>query len=242
MNQQLQFQLNEFSHGVRQGEISSDSGLNAEKTELYHSLVLGNLQEVVEPCFPILRSIVCQNVWHELLFDFFQTTKLETPIFHQLPYEFVKYLQNINSETYPFMAELAHYEWVELELELAESVQSACNINEKEVLNTPWQLASCARLLAYDYNVHDIGEHYQPVEKVPTYLAVYQHSGKVNFMILNQPCFQLLECILEEAQPPIAVIEEVCELYPNLVPEQLSSQIHNLIYELYKDGVLLPQP
>lgn len=239
MSSTLKQQLGEFSESVRSGMPLKNSNLNAEKTALYHALVMGNLQEVISPCFPILRSIICRHTWSGFMLDFFQQRPLNTPLFHQLPFEFVTYLQNLPSKEYPFMADLAHYEWVELALELAASVNNIKRVVASQILETHWQLSSCAKLLSYEYDVYNIGSNYIPHQTIPTYLAVYKKDNAVEFMVLNELSFQLLECIIDSLQTPHEVLESLVEMYPNLDLEQLASQIQPLIYKLHQESILL---
>ena len=233
-------QLNEFSECVRSGLVPSEITLSQDKMSLYHSLIMCNMQEVIQPCFPVLKSLLCEATWQALALDFLQKTKLSTPLFHKLPYEFVIYLQNNPVDHYPFAAELAHYEWIELELELAQSMDKEQQaINSAEPLNVAWQLSSCARLLAYDYDVHNISCDYLPNQQIPTYLAVYQANDVVHFMSLNELSFQLLQCILAEEVCPLGVIQNICDLYPQLNQAQLQRQIETLLIKLSDEGIIL---
>ncbi len=101
-------------------------------------------------------------------------------------------------------------------------------------------MPTCAKLLAYDYDVHNIGDAYTPTEKMPTFLAVYQKDNSVHFMSINELSFQLLQCILEEALPPKEIIASVCDIYPTLNSQQLTPQIEALVFNLYQAGVLIP--
>ena len=137
------------------------------------------------------------------------------------------------------MADLAHYEWVELELELAVSVKKIKPVASCNILKTHWQLSGCAKLLNYEYDVHNIGSSYIPNQTIPTFLTVYKKDNAIEFMVLNELSFQLLQCIIDNSQTPYEVLESIVEMYPNVDFEQLASQIQPLIEKLHQEGILL---
>jgi hypothetical protein len=96
------------------------------------------------------------------------------------------------------MLELAHYEWVELALDVSQEVlpESAA---AGDVLDTVPRLSPLAWLLSYQFPVHKIGPGFRPTEaEEPTYLVVYRDSvDQVRFMTLNAATARLLELIRE---------------------------------------------
>lgn len=71
------------------------------------------LTDILNNAFPILNQKLEPSHWNTLVDDFFRTHPLTTPIFHEVPQEFVEYLYH-HAEKKWF--ELAHYEWVETAL------------------------------------------------------------------------------------------------------------------------------
>ena len=58
-----------------------------------------------------------------MLLDFIAEHRCLTPYYRQIPDEFVQYLQQERkrADDWPFLAELAHFEWIELQLSIAEA-------------------------------------------------------------------------------------------------------------------------
>ena len=50
-----------FAQQVKQPNSSSKMPFEQEKIELYHSLVVRNIESVISPCFPVLTSILLVN-------------------------------------------------------------------------------------------------------------------------------------------------------------------------------------
>lgn len=84
-----------------------------------HTLELRNstppeaLVEILTNAFPVLNKKLEPAHWNSIVDNFFRTHPLTTPIFHDVPQEFVEYLYH-HAEKKWF--ELAHYEWVETAL------------------------------------------------------------------------------------------------------------------------------
>ncbi|MFT7176490.1 MAG: hypothetical protein ACJAUG_002496 [Halioglobus sp.] len=121
----------------------------------------------------------------------------------EISQEFVNYLMNDYERRDcdpPFMAELAHYEWVELALDVSQDeIDSAAVDVDVDPLEAVPVLSPVAWVLSYRYPVHKIGAAYQPNEPTdPTFLAVYRdRSDSVKFMELNAAAARLLELVRE---------------------------------------------
>jgi hypothetical protein len=176
-----------------------------ERMATYRELFVNNVESFIANGFPVLRAILDDDRWRELVHDFFARHRCLTPYFMGIPEEFLAYLQNERSghpEDFPFLLELAHYEWVELALSVdtgsAPEWHQSLAGNE---LNLPIILSEVAWPLAYRYPVHRIGPNFLPQEppSEPTFLAVYRdRDDLVHFMELNPVSYRLLELIGED--------------------------------------------
>ena len=84
----------------------------------------------------------------------------------QLPQEFLDLLQNeytLQGDDYPFLIELAHYEYIELALSISEDANDMAGIDPDGDLtvNVPVRSALCW-VYAYQYPVHRIASYYLP--------------------------------------------------------------------------------
>jgi len=68
--------------------------------------------------FPVMDSLFTEPNWRQLIAEFIRDFKAETPYFPKLGEEFIFFLSARDGEKddLPFLLELAHYEWIELEL------------------------------------------------------------------------------------------------------------------------------
>lgn len=240
MSKALRQLQNSFSHAVRGHELSQSIEFDKRRLSIYQELLLNNLHDVVSPCFPILRSILPNDIWRGILKDFLKHYRVTTPIFHEVPFFMVKYLNLHPLPDYPYAYELAHYEWTELEVELGEAPKNQGTTGTISLLEQVWQLSATARLLEYNYEVDKISPDYQPQQEVKTYLIVYQTEGEIAFLKLNECSFQLLSMMLHESLSVKNIIQLIGEMYPTLNKNELLSSCIPLIRQLHDEQILQP--
>ena len=102
------------------------------------------------------------------------------------------------------MLELAHYEWVELALNISDQEIDLQGIDtETDLLDAVPVLSPLAWPLSYQYAVHRIGPDYLPKQpgEQPTYLVVYRDlNDEVHFLELNPVTAHLLQLISQDEQ------------------------------------------
>lgn len=183
------------------GRNSPPADVRPERMAMYRELFFNNVESFISGGFPVLRSLLEPAAWNELLEDFFARHRCATPYFLGIPEEFLGYLRDerANCPDDPaFLLELAHYEWVELALGVAEENAPSAAAAETDLLHSSLRLSEVAWPLAYRYPVHRIGPGYQPAEAPPqpTYLAVYRdRADSVHFMELSAATHRLLQLI-----------------------------------------------
>jgi hypothetical protein len=130
----------------------------------------------------------------------------QTPYFLEIPKEFLEFLEYEHKpdvDEFPFLLELAHYEWVELALSVStESNDLTAVDRDGDLLEGTPVLSLLAWPLAYRYPVHRISESYQPTEpgEQATYLAIYRNAdNEISFMELNAVTAGLLDKISNNA-------------------------------------------
>ncbi|HAT8252078.1 TPA: hypothetical protein JA489_14375 [Legionella pneumophila] len=240
MSESLKQLQNAFSQAARGHQQTQSSKFDERRLNIYRELLLNNLHEVVSPCFPVLLSILPNEIWWQMLKDVLKNQQIITPIFHELPLCIVNYLKAHPMPAYPFAHELAHYEWVELEVELSEPQKTEASTGAISLLEQTWQLSFTARLLEYNYEVDKISLDYQPKTEAKTYLIVYQMEGDVEFLKINELSFQLLSMMLHESMSARNIIQMLCETYSQLNENELISACIPLITQLYDEQVLQP--
>jgi len=167
---------------------------------MYRALFFNNIEGFLSGNFPVLRALLNDEQWLALTQDFYAKHPCHTPYFLQIPAEFLSYLQHERQcETdFPFMLELAHYEWVEMALATSQEEVVTHDKNLDELLNHAIALSPLAWPLAYQYPVHKIGPDFLPLaaSAQSTFIVVYRDiDDDVNFIEITVLTYRMLELI-----------------------------------------------
>jgi hypothetical protein len=179
-------------------------GIEDRRVGVYRDLMYRNVEGFMANSFPVLRSIIEDADWHLLMRRYFALHQARTPLFPKLPQEFLHYLDDHPTAhcELVFLRELAHYEWLELEVSLDKR-----EINDQiigvgvDCLDGVPLINPLARVRAYRFPVHRISPTYQPetAPDEPTYLAVYRdRQDEVGFMQLNSITARLVDLVLQD--------------------------------------------
>ena len=182
--------------------------VEARRMKIYNELFYNNVEDFMSSAYPVLRAIHDDDRWHRLIRDYFHSHKAKTPLFPEMPREFLYYLQHERGDQqndYPFMLELAHYEWAELALSLSEQEAELSNIDVHGdlLLGCP-VLSPLAWPRSYRWPVHQIGPDYLPEQPAESavHLLLYRDAGdEVHFLELNPVTARLLNLIEQQTLP-----------------------------------------
>ena len=176
------------------------ASIEARRLAIYRNLFFNNLYSLLGTFFPVLRKLHTDDQWRKFIRGFMQHHKAQTPYFLELPVEFLGYLQNEfepSGDDYPFLIDLAHYEYAELALSISEDEDDLTNVDPGGNLLTEVPVKSVlAWAFAYRFPVHRISPDFLPTEpeQQPVYLALYRdQDDSVGFLELNAITAALLE-------------------------------------------------
>ncbi|NWG86286.1 MAG: putative DNA-binding domain-containing protein, partial [Hydrogenophilaceae bacterium] len=181
-------------------------GVPARRMKVYNELLYNNVEGFLLACFPVCRAILGQGKWTRLAREFFREHRSHTPYFRQIPDEFLKYLQDTwqrPDDVPEFLPELAHYEWVELELATSNRDEGLPAYDAAgDLLSGHPLLNPVLRVLAYRYPVHRLGPRHKPktAPQAPTFLLAYRTPEfEVRFSLINAATARLVELLQEDA-------------------------------------------
>lgn len=222
-------------------------GIEDRRLGIYRDLLYNNIEGFISGGFPVIRSIYNDTDWHKMIRDFFAHHKSQSPYFLEISQEFLKYLENereIQPEDPDGLLELAHYEWVELALNVSDESINMNNIDPNgDMLNQHPVLSPVAWPLAYQYPVHRMGPDNLPKQapEQPTYLVVYRNrNDEVKFMSINPVTARLLNLLQENndinGQQALKKITEEMN-HPN--PDVVIQGGLLALQELQQNGIIL---
>lgn len=174
---------------------------------IYRELFFNNIEDFMASSYPVLKEILGEDRWQKLLQAYFAEHRAETPLFPQLPAEFLKYLNDVRrpqAGDLPFMLELAHYEWMELAaLQSDEQIDWDRIEKDCDLLSGHPVISPLAWVLSYEYPVHQISKDFQPDEpgEQPTNIIVYRDlKDEVGFIEINPMATVLLNRLQQDEQ------------------------------------------
>lgn len=242
---QLQTQF--AAHIRNPSSAPAPTDVEDRRVGIYRDLFFNNIDNFVSNSFPVLRSLIVDQDWQQLVRDFMVTHRCQSPYFLEISQEFLLYLQHNSialTEQLPFMLELAHYEWVELGLDVAEDDLASIDCNPQgDLLNELPVVSPLAWSLAYQYPVHLIGEGFQPQQapEQPTYLVVYRNRDDVvSFMETNAVTARLLE-LLQGAtvKTGAAALQQIAADIAHPDPAQMLAFGQQLLQQLCEQDIIL---
>ncbi len=177
--------------------------MDDRRLQVYRELLFNNLASLLEGNFPVIRKVLGEDGWTSLVRAFHRDHRCQTPLFPEIAREFLRYLEATPDISPGFLPELAHYEWVELALQIHEATAPEPDpspMDDADLLDGPLAVTPLAWPLAYRWPVHRICPDFQPESPppVPTLLLLRRQSdGSVRFSELSALAWRLLERIAE---------------------------------------------
>lgn len=237
-------QLAMAAHLRNPDEVPAPAGVEERRLKIYRDLIYNNVEGFISGGFPVLRSLYSDEDWHPLVRSFVDGHRCQSPYFLEISQEFIQYLANehcMRDCDPPFLAEMAHYEWVELALDVSTEELA----EQKEIgplRDAVLTLSPLAWVLAYQYPVHQIGPGYELAEQTqPTYLVVYRdRSEAVCFMELNAATARLLELLKENASSTVVQLLETLAKELQMSPQAIEPFALEQLASLLQAAVIQP--
>lgn len=221
-------------------------GIEARRMKIYSDLFYNNIEGFVSSAFPVLKSLYSDANWHKMVRDFFVRHRCQSPYFLEISEEFLAYLQNTRqqqAEDPGFLLELAHYEWTELALQVADIEIDFGTINPNgDLLSEHPAISPLAWPLAYQYPVHRISSDFIPDKpEQPSYLIVYRNrNNEVEFIEANAVTARLLQLINEN--PELTGLQALEQIAAELQTPDIDMIVQtgvNAMQSLQKEGIIL---
>lgn len=221
-------------------------GIEARRMKIYRELFFNNLDGFVSNAFPVLKSLYKEQDWLDIVQSFFVTHDCHTPIFIEIAQEFLLFLQTEYKVTEidpPFMLELAHYEWLELVVAVAQDNPHQELIEDEGSLEHVRLCVSVTSQIAqYAYDVQHISPDYRPEEpsEAPQYFCIYRDlNEEVSFLQLNPLTAQLLAYLSQyESLTYGELVDWLVHTFTQIEAAQLKQGCLQLLTELSHKGII----
>ncbi|CAM4112592.1 HvfC family RiPP maturation protein [Pseudoalteromonas ostreae] len=235
-----------FMAHIRAPEAQPKPGdIEDRRMAIYRDLFFNNINGFISSGFPVLKTLYCDDDWVKLVRRFFAEHDCQSPFFLDIAGEFIYYLSHdyvLQPSDPVFMLELAHYEWIELDVSIAHTDSTECAITD-EVTEVPLYMSSCARNLSYQFAVQHISADFQPQQpsEQPHYFVVYRDTDdEVQFLATNAMTALLLAII--DTTPSIkfaSLVKKVALQAPQFTTEQLVQGATATLCAMVERGIIV---
>lgn len=176
------------------------AGVPARRAKAYRELLFNNVCGVVDTCFPVSREVLGERRWSRLQRTFFAEWRSQSPLFCDLPREFLRWLSEgkVPVALPAWLHELAHYEWAELAVDIMQTRALPVFNADGNLLEGKPVVAPAHMLLAYQWPVHRIGADFKPRKSAPVQLVVFRNvDDRVQFAEINPVTSRLLALLAD---------------------------------------------
>lgn len=244
----LETQFNFIAHIKDPEHVSFDGDIEPRRLKIYQELFFNNILSFLQSGFPVLNSLYSDEDWQSLARQFFVQHDCRSPYFVDISKEFVEFLSNeyCPKESDPaFLLELAHYEWLELDVSIRKTKDSFGYWEDNHSIHE-FAFSELASLVSYHYPVHQICDSFQPVSPLPEpiYIVVYRNiDDEVNFVCVNGVTAHLLVQIQQHGVMNLTdSIEAMCQALPQFPKDQIAQTTTDTLATLLSQQILvIPQ-
>lgn len=243
-----QYQL-QFAAHIRdpQHEAKPDK-VNTARMKVYRDIVFHGLETSLAGCFPVTKRVLGKRLWQKLVRGFLATHRSSSPLFRQIPEEFLRYLDGCEGQVAgvplpAFLPDLAHYERMELALAAAEAGNDMTQIDaDGDLLAERPAMAAAMALLSYAYPVHRISPRFKPQEPLaePVQLLMFRDIGdQVRFIEINALTARLLALLQSGELSGRQALLQLADETGQTEPQTMLAFGGELLQALKTQGVLL---
>ncbi|WP_230658602.1 HvfC family RiPP maturation protein [Psychrobacter sp. I-STPA10] len=194
--------------------------------KLYQSLIFNNLRGFLDQCFPVCQSLIDDEQWLMVCQAFMAQHPCHSPYFTEINQSFVDFLaqpEQLETLNLPaYFAELAHYEWVELLVDIHSDEANTALAQNLKPNEIQLILNPSLQNLHYQWAVHLISSDEQPDSPEDSFFLVFRNEeDKVEFMQVNALTHALIVYIAEisNQNPIIAPIEDLTAVLTSLLQD-----------------------
>ncbi len=254
MSDRLAAQQDALAAHIRDPQnVPAPTGIEDRRLKIYRELFFNNVEGMLAGNFPVLRKLYGDAGWSTLIRAFYRDHDCQTPLFTELALEFLRYLdarastdrsRDAVSDDPPWLRELAHYEWIELALQISEARSDEIAHNpDGDLLDGRPLVSPLAWPLAYAWPVHRIGPDYRPdtPPEAPTLLMLRREpDGTISFHALTPLSFRLLQRL--DGMPELSGREQLHALAAEAGTADLDAFLRDgaaMLMQMRADGTIL---
>lgn len=232
---ELQQEVKKFMvYGERNSQDAILTDEACSELTVYKDLVFNGVEPSIKNVYPLCYRLLKDN-WHQIIKEYMQEFPASSPVFNNVSKNFANFLQ---SKDYgpEYIAELAWYEWLELELYLAEDVKKDKGITPAHmVCNFAFPITGIVEELRKDNLDFE-------VQKSAEQVLIFrdEQAKKVKFFSLA-PTTSIALALLDQGQSIDEIIKAIKESFEldDSLDEKLRIDLEKLMGHLKDKNILL---
>ncbi|WP_051252773.1 DNA-binding domain-containing protein [Ferrimonas kyonanensis] len=235
----------EFMAHIRDPQQPAPQRVPAPRMAVYRELMLNNVGSFIDSGFPVLKSLYSESDWQALRERFFAHHDSHSPLFVDIAAEFLVYLDGLKQlqpNDPPYMRELAHYEYLELKLDVMPEAEHQQPLSvQDDLVTTPLLLNQVAEIGQYRYPVQHAAAHQRELEPVETLLLVYRNPElEIAFMAVNAMTVALLaQLSVDKPTTLAAIIEAMQQQFDQFAADVIEQGVIQMLGQLARCGVVV---
>lgn len=184
---------NALGNFCRTNELNENFPLSRpENIKHYRRLVRNIIDDSLSTVYPITKSLLDEDEWNHLVYDFFANHACSNPQVWRMPKELVDYFEKSdyhNALEKPFLLDLLKFEWAELEIFAQKDEEFEPKNSTAEIKNSNLHLNPYTSLLHLEYPVHQLNKSPEKLQKGNYFILCYRKYSDDSVHYLELPLF-----------------------------------------------------
>lgn len=237
----------EFARHIRNpSQAPRPTGVKARGMAVYTEIVFNNMMATLSSCFPVAKRTLGVRKWKKIVRGFFAEHACTTPLFRQIPEEFLRWLASAADATDnipAYLYSLAHYEWIELALLVSDAEINLAGVEpDGDLLSGRPALAPALAILQYPYPVQRISPRFKPAspDAEPTHILAFRNfDDEVRFIVLNPVSARLLNLLESGKLSGAEALETIANELKHPKPEVVMQGGLDILQNLHSEQAIL---
>ncbi|HWY38420.1 MAG TPA: putative DNA-binding domain-containing protein [Bacteroidia bacterium] len=228
----------------RTGELTLTTEVNQKHVHHYRRLVYNIIDDILESAFPVFFEFATDEMWDEMVNDFFSNHNCQTPQVWKVPGEFYDYaIEKDWKEKYdlPFLEDLLLFEWIEMDIHTMKDEVFPSYISEGSYEKNIVVLNPEYRILNTKYPVHTTPpQNINETNAGQYFILIFRQpeTGSIQFLDISVLHALTIEKI-EEEKSLAQIVDELQAILS--FPDKKVAQQHLIVFleDLKQRGFVL---
>jgi hypothetical protein len=237
-------QQSKLAQYCRNGVEVEILGAQTNRLPNYRRLVFNVIKDALETTYPISFKYIDEEIWDEMMYQFFSTHKCIDPQVWRMPEEFYQFCLAENyaeKHDLPFLNDLLHFEWLEVEIYMMEDIKYPEYKSSDNWLDKKLALNPEHKIIKLEYPVHLENPKDAGLKKGDYFLLLYREkeSGRVQFINLSILFTFLIENIALGEKTLEEIFNDILYLFGINDLEMLQTKSLKFLKDLHSKGFVL---